>query len=677
MVRIEVEAAVRRTVALILMKHKDYVGARRKLLDAQKSYPGLEYIDELIKVCDIACTAESQRKCGSDWQTANESDIECEYTELVRSLEPFKNKFPEIQSAFGIIKKAYCVLSDREKRREVDSERAANLGSAKPLDIANKGKRVEADEPMVDADSVVDSSSVMRQGDMQDLGSLVCTDSNAAAIMDATDSAAVMTEATDSTATDAVVAVSVESYVTATQSVVTEVLSSNEEFQNKEADREPEVPHHPSEDLMHSPSNQNSQESEVCCDLGFQVKSESISSDCASIITKSELEDNLNADNFHIEQNVVMPEMVQPSSNDVSPDNGTLRSLAGQEHCENQYSMDEDLSESRHVESKHNSDEMGEKNSLLEVNDVKEENHVGVTRESISDKGISDRKTSHGVSAENRKLKDQEVDKNNRPPKRRCRWNSETQKVPELQACTLRSCTILKNAYPSDAPQQSIAKSDSKLSPGSAQERVVPPSAKSPTTSLRIDNFLRPFTLKAVQELLANTGAVCSFWMDHIKTHCYVTYSSVEEATETRNALFNLQWPTNGGKLLVADFVDPQDVKTRAEAPAVAPVSSNPKSTSPTAPLSSKPPPEASSRQAVQRKQLPPPPPPPMTSKTPSPTREHLPLPQNEDPRIVIMNDLFMRTACTPHIYFLPLSEQQVAAKLARQGKNTKWSAKV
>ena len=52
---------------------------------------------------------------------------------------------------------------------------------------------------------------------------------------------------------------------------------------------------------------------------------------------------------------------------------------------------------------------------------------------------------------------------------------------------------------------------------------AVPMSPKPPTNSLRIDRFLRPFTLKAVQELLAKTGNVCSFWMDHIKTHCYVT----------------------------------------------------------------------------------------------------------------------------------------------------------
>lgn len=54
---------------------------------------------------------------------------------------------------------------------------------------------------------------------------------------------------------------------------------------------------------------------------------------------------------------------------------------------------------------------------------------------------------------------------------------------------------------------------------------AVPPSAKPATTSLKIDKFLRPFTFKAVKELLAQTGTVEDVWMDQIKTHCYVTVS--------------------------------------------------------------------------------------------------------------------------------------------------------
>ena len=32
-----------------------------------------------------------------------------------------------------------------------------------------------------------------------------------------------------------------------------------------------------------------------------------------------------------------------------------------------------------------------------------------------------------------------------------------------------------------------------------------------------------------MQELLARTGEVCSFWMDQIKTHCYVTVQSCSD----------------------------------------------------------------------------------------------------------------------------------------------------
>ncbi|XP_026391355.1 apoptotic chromatin condensation inducer in the nucleus-like [Papaver somniferum] len=665
--------------------------------------------ESVIETVDNGVNSETQPDGNVGTQPAEGSDG------VEGNVEPQVSKDGEVQLINTPEVENDWVVVEEPIQKETDStvgkigtpeHQNANVGEAQSVSTpivddvreysGNESKRVEADETMVDVGAVDDSSSVMGQGDVQDVGSVACTDSTAA-IMDATDSAAVLMDATDSTAADVVVAVSVETNVTVTQSVVTDVLSSDEELENKEAGREPEVPNHASGDSVHSLSYQNSQVSEVTRDLGFQVRSESISTDCVSIIEKNELKDNLNADNFHIEQNVVMPEMVQPSSNDVSPDDGALRSLDDQEPCEKQNSMqgglddtratanldkkndatdasleklnldrssgdesmEEDISESR--QSKHNSDEM-------KVSDVKEDNHVGVTIDNVSAEG------GHAVPVEKRKLQDQEVGKNNEAPKRQRRWNPETLKVPELQTSTLKSCTTHEDAFPSGAPKRSVAKSDLALTPKGAQERVVPPSAKPPTTSLRIDNFLRPFTLKAVQELLAKTGAVCNFWMDHIKTHCYVTYSSVKEATETRNALYNLQWPTNGGKLLVADFVDPEDVKTRAEAPPAAPVSTTPK-TPKSAPLSSKPPPEISPRQAVQKKQLQPP---PMTSEPPPPNREHVslppppPLPQDEDPPIVTLDDLFRKTTSTPRIYYLPLSEEQVAAKLARQGRNTK-----
>ncbi|KAI3889320.1 hypothetical protein MKX03_004735 [Papaver bracteatum] len=104
LVRVKMEATVRRSVALILMKHNDYVRARKKLLEARTFDPGLEYIDELIKVCHMK---------------ANESEIEFKYTEMIRTLEP---------------------LSDREECHGFDWERSASLGpcgSVKPLDVTH------------------------------------------------------------------------------------------------------------------------------------------------------------------------------------------------------------------------------------------------------------------------------------------------------------------------------------------------------------------------------------------------------------------------------------------------------------------------------------------------------------------------------------------------------------
>jgi hypothetical protein len=52
---------------------------------------------------------------------------------------------------------------------------------------------------------------------------------------------------------------------------------------------------------------------------------------------------------------------------------------------------------------------------------------------------------------------------------------------------------------------------------------AVPPPASEPTNTLLVRNFVRPFTLKAVKDLLAETGTVINFWMNDIKTHCYVS----------------------------------------------------------------------------------------------------------------------------------------------------------
>ncbi|XP_076829331.1 uncharacterized protein acin1a isoform X2 [Brachyhypopomus gauderio] len=82
-----------------------------------------------------------------------------------------------------------------------------------------------------------------------------------------------------------------------------------------------------------------------------------------------------------------------------------------------------------------------------------------------------------------------------------------------------------------------------------------PPRAK-PSNIIHICNLVRPFTLGQLKELLHRTGTVVEegFWIDKIKSHCFVTYSSAEEAQVTRAALHGVKWPQSNPKFLSVDF---------------------------------------------------------------------------------------------------------------------------
>ncbi|KAM7529242.1 hypothetical protein LguiB_032652 [Lonicera macranthoides] len=517
----------------------------------------------------------------------------------------------------------------------------------------------------------------------------------------------------------------VETTVTVTESVATEIVLSGPEFQNSETQNlqlvNEEDSRPPQEEAKFDSSDfNNNQVFEVS-----QVKSDSISTDTTvSINEKNELlKDNVIADDVKLELDDVKPEIAQPlSSDNIIVDSVKLQAMDVDELKGNKVtsegtggndaesadigkkndsgdvgsaeklnldrssgddSMEEDVLESKEIDLKFNSDDVCEKN---EVPVVKEEGAVGVIVEDLPDDkksvNANDKSGPAGPDVK-RKFDGQETAVNNESTKRQRRWNTEGLKVIEPQSINISpSTTTPKDAF-QPIGKRSFSRSDSMASVEAPKERVVPPSSKPSTNSLRIDRFLRPFTLKAVQELLGKTGSVTSFWMDHIKTHCYVTYSSVEEAVETRNAVYNLQWPPNGGRLLVAEFVDPQEVKTRVEGPPPSPAP--PATTAPptfpppaAATATKKPSPAPSPRLQVQRQQLPPPPslPPPPPLSNPPPIRERplpppppLPLPEKVDPPIVTLDDLFRKTKATPRIYYLPLSDEEVAAKAKAQGK--------
>ncbi|XP_037032372.1 apoptotic chromatin condensation inducer in the nucleus-like [Bradysia coprophila] len=87
-------------------------------------------------------------------------------------------------------------------------------------------------------------------------------------------------------------------------------------------------------------------------------------------------------------------------------------------------------------------------------------------------------------------------------------------------------------------------------------QRPPSPPKFSSSNILFITNLVRPFTVLQLKGLLARTGKIVDdgFWIDKIKSKCYVKYETEDEAIETRHALHGVRWPASNPKCLNVDF---------------------------------------------------------------------------------------------------------------------------
>jgi apoptotic chromatin condensation inducer in the nucleus len=94
-------------------------------------------------------------------------------------------------------------------------------------------------------------------------------------------------------------------------------------------------------------------------------------------------------------------------------------------------------------------------------------------------------------------------------------------------------------------------------------------SSSSISNVLHITHLTRPFTVGQLKELLQKYGPLKSnphasskkdestyFWLNPIKSICYVAYESESDAERARQALNNLTWPASNPKQLNVDFSD-------------------------------------------------------------------------------------------------------------------------
>ncbi|EAS30590.3 SAP domain-containing protein [Coccidioides immitis RS] len=108
--------------------------------------------------------------------------------------------------------------------------------------------------------------------------------------------------------------------------------------------------------------------------------------------------------------------------------------------------------------------------------------------------------------------------------------------------------------------------------PAEDEERVVAPALHPATTSLYIRDFMRPLQPANLKRHLAalatppdstpNPDIILDFFLDSIKTHCFVTFANVAAASRVRTALHATIWPEERTrKPLWVDFVPEEKVK--------------------------------------------------------------------------------------------------------------------
>ncbi|KAI1979015.1 hypothetical protein LOZ53_004505 [Ophidiomyces ophidiicola] len=126
-----------------------------------------------------------------------------------------------------------------------------------------------------------------------------------------------------------------------------------------------------------------------------------------------------------------------------------------------------------------------------------------------------------------------------------------------------------KDLFPS---QNGIPSPRESSAPAEGEESASVPALHPATTSLYIRDFMRPLPTVALKRYLISLATpphstpdpdiILDFFLDIIKTHCFVTFTSISAASRVRTALHGTTWPDAGSrKPLWVDFVPEEKVK--------------------------------------------------------------------------------------------------------------------
>ncbi|CAO3597257.1 unnamed protein product [Absidia cylindrospora] len=81
-------------------------------------------------------------------------------------------------------------------------------------------------------------------------------------------------------------------------------------------------------------------------------------------------------------------------------------------------------------------------------------------------------------------------------------------------------------------------------------------------TAICIKGFVRPLITKHLQEFIKQYGEIKRFWIDPIKTHCYIIYETLDQATNAFKSIDGTVYPPNTGKQVTVLRLSPTQAST-------------------------------------------------------------------------------------------------------------------
>ncbi|XP_010431643.1 PREDICTED: dnaJ homolog subfamily B member 12-like [Camelina sativa] len=112
----------------------DYDGAKKLVNKAQRLYPQLEGLKQVLMTIDVYISASNKTNGESDWYgvlgvdpLADDEAVKKRYKKLALLLHPDKNRFHGAEGAFKLVSQACNLLSDK---KHFDAVIAAHLASA-------------------------------------------------------------------------------------------------------------------------------------------------------------------------------------------------------------------------------------------------------------------------------------------------------------------------------------------------------------------------------------------------------------------------------------------------------------------------------------------------------------------------------------------------------------------